>query len=76
MEKAKTFFGLSIVPNIITEKWGYDKSYVRNLSDDLRQDCPKQKKSHVKYVLLDTRGQGLFFYTHAMLCIQDDKQSN
>ena len=23
-KKTKTFFGLSIIPNIITEKWGYD----------------------------------------------------
>ena len=22
-KKTKTFFGLSIIPNIITEKWGY-----------------------------------------------------
>ena len=42
-----------------------DRSYVRNLADHLRQDCPKQKKSQVKYVVLVTRGQGLFFYTHA-----------
>ena len=23
-KKTKTFFGLSIIPNIITEKWGYN----------------------------------------------------
>ena len=25
-KKTKTFFGLSIIPNIITEKWGYRQS--------------------------------------------------
>ena len=27
----------------------FDRSYVRHLANDLRQDCPKQKKFHVMY---------------------------
>ena len=51
----------------------FDRSYVRYLANDLR--LSKAEKVSC-YVFLVTRGQGLSFYTHAMLCIQDDKQSN
>ena len=54
-------------------KYVFDRSYVRYLANDLR--LSKAEKVSC-YVFLVTRGQGLSFYTHAMLCIQDDKQSN
>ena len=42
-----------------------DRSYVRNLADDLRQDCPKQKKSQVLKICSSSykRPRVIFLYS-------------